>query len=148
MPCFYQYCVSEIINEEEYTVNHSFKKTVQEHVKASKQRKRFAVIVAMLSVLIAVSVGVYLIQPATTMTTICGKTEHTHTSDCYGTVLTCGQGGVEGHEHTDACYSQVLTCGMEEHTHTSACYQETEVQPAPQPETPAPAAETGSPEPA
>lgn len=40
----------------------------------------------------------------------CGKTEHTHTADCY-----CN---LEEHTHTDSCYG----CGITEHTHSSACY--------------------------
>ena len=49
---------------------------------------------------------------------ICGKTEHTHTEECYRT-LACGQEESAGHVHTDACYT--LTCHVPEsegHRHT------------------------------
>ena len=55
---------------------------------------------------------------------ICGKTEHTHTEECYKTLI-CSQEESEGHVHTDACYT--LTCQVPEsegHTHTDACYDD------------------------
>ena len=55
---------------------------------------------------------------------ICGKTEHTHTEECYKTLI-CSQEESTGHSHTDACYE--LTCQEPEsegHTHTDACYDD------------------------
>lgn len=55
---------------------------------------------------------------------ICGKTEHTHTEECYKTLI-CSQEESAGHVHTNACYT--LTCQVPEsegHTHTDACYDD------------------------
>ena len=57
----------------------------------------------LLSVAIVLSVCLNLMQPASTMTTICGKEEHTHGEACYTQLLNCDQDGVEGHEHSAGC---------------------------------------------
>ena len=51
-------------------------------------------------------------------TTICGKTEntHTHTDACIGTTSSCP--GI--HTHIDSCYT--LTCITAVHSHNAACY--------------------------
>lgn len=60
---------------------------------------------------------------------ICGKTEHTHGSECYTQQenLICGQEESAGHTHSDTCYTQQrnLVCGQEErpgHIHGEGCY--------------------------
>ncbi|MDD7389123.1 MAG: SpaA isopeptide-forming pilin-related protein [Lachnospiraceae bacterium] len=79
-----------------------------------------------------------LILPAITMErdTICGKTEHKHTDECYETitidppkVLNCTKDTLEVHKHTDACYDSDhnLICGYADfviHTHDKNCYDE------------------------
>lgn len=52
----------------------------------------------------------------------CGKEEHTHSDECYESVLTCSN-EEEGHVHSDECYSTQLTCTKEEHTHSEECYK-------------------------
>ena len=61
----------------------------------------------------------------------CGKTEHTHTAECYSEpVLICGKNAGEGHTHTEECIpttTKELTCGQEAvegHKHTDDCYGE------------------------
>ena len=58
-----------------------------------------------------------------------GEPEHVHTEECYGEqpMLLRGLEEREGHSHSDACYEErpVLLCGLEEgeeHTHTDACW--------------------------
>lgn len=65
------------------------------------------------------------VSTGTIIATSCGKSEHTHGTDC-----SCN---VEPHTHTDACYKDILhthgeacykySCGTVEHTHSDACYR-------------------------
>ena len=55
-------------------------------------------------------------------TVYCGKEEHTHSDECYESVLTCSN-EEEGHVHSDECYTTQLTCTKEEHTHSDECYK-------------------------
>ena len=78
-----------------------------------KYRKRqfWKKLVSVLGCLVVFCTTYALILPAITMDqgTICGMTEHQHTSDCYLMPES-------GHVHTDACYTETTTyiCGMEE----------------------------------
>ena len=99
-----------------------------------KLRQILAGLSALMSVVIALVVVVNLVQPVNTMTTICGKEEHTHTSECYTQELACAHEGEADHSHTAECYKNVLSCGKSEHTHTDACYPKTEEAEEPQAE--------------
>ena len=103
-----------------------------------RRRQLRKAISLLLSAAIVLSVCLNLMQPANTMTTICGKEEHTHSASCYTQLLNCDQDGVEGHVHSADCYTSVLTCGLEEHVHTAACYPQATPAPTVNPE---PAAE-------
>ena len=114
-------------------------------LRESQRRKLLAGLSVFLSFIIVLSVAVNLMQPVNTMTTICGKEEHTHSDACYTQVLVCAQAGEEGHEHTADCYRMELTCGKEEHVHTERCYPQAESEPVEETpsetQTPAPEAE-------
>ncbi|MCD7804671.1 MAG: LPXTG cell wall anchor domain-containing protein [Oscillospiraceae bacterium] len=67
---------------------------------------------------------------AMTNETYCGYEEHTHTEDCYESVLICGFEEIEGHVHDETCYDEEgnLICELEEfegHTHSEECYETT-----------------------
>lgn len=95
-------------------------------------RRRLTCVLLALALL--VGTGVYwqlrLTGAALTNETYCGMEEHTHTEECYETVLVCGLEeceATEGHTHTEDCYETqtVLVCGLEEsdgHTHSEDCY--------------------------
>ena len=68
-----------------------------------RRRQLRKAISLLLSAAIVLSVCLNLMQPASTMTTICGKEEHTHGEACYTQLLNCDQDGVEGHEHSAGC---------------------------------------------
>ena len=86
-----------------------------EMIKAYYQKYRkkqfWRKLVSVLGCLVVFCTTYALILPAITMdqNTICGMTEHQHTSDCY--IMP-----ESGHVHTDACYTETVTyiCGMEE----------------------------------
>ena len=54
---------------------------------------------------------------------ICSTEEHTHTDECYESVLVCDIED-EDHEHDESCFEQVLICGKEEHVHGPECYEQ------------------------
>ncbi len=59
---------------------------------------------------------------ALTNETYCGQEEHTHTEECYGTVLSCGLAESEGHTHSEDCYETEhnMVFGLEDtHGHTN-----------------------------
>ena len=104
-----------------------------------KRRQILAGLSVVLSMAMVLGVVLNLMQPANTMTTICGLEEHTHSSACYTQVLSCAHEGEEGHEHSADCYKSVLSCGKSEHTHTDSCYPKPEpvaVEAAPKAEAP------------
>ncbi len=102
-----------------------------------RTRRRTAAILLTLAVVVAGSVFWQLRYTGVAMAneTYCGYEEHTHTDECYETVLTCGleeAEATEGHTHDESCYEtvQTLTCGQEEseeHTHSESCYTTEEV---------------------
>ena len=103
---------------------------ISKYLRDKTRRQVLSGIVALLSAVVVLGVGLNLVQPAETMTTICGKEEHSHNSACYTQDLSCGREGEEGHVHTSECYKNVLTCGREEHTHTESCYPKPKELPA------------------
>ncbi|MCD8116464.1 MAG: CHAP domain-containing protein [Oscillospiraceae bacterium] len=95
-----------------------------------RSRRAIAMLLA-LALLVATGVTWQLHSTGIALTneTYCGQEEHTHTEECYGTVLSCGLAESEGHTHTEDCYETVTTlvCGQEEsagHTHDESCYDE------------------------
>lgn len=97
-----------------------------------ERRARWKVTGVLLTLALVVTAGVFWQLHATgialTNETYCGMEEHTHSEDCYETVLVCGLEESEGHTHTEDCYTeeQVLVCELEEsegHTHTDECYE-------------------------
>ena len=99
---------------------------ISRSLRNKKRRQLLAWLSALLSVAMIMGVMINLMQPANTMTTICGQEEHTHTSACYTQTLSCAHDGEEGHEHTADCYKSVLNCGKSEHTHSDSCYPKPE----------------------
>ena len=95
-----------------------------------RKYKTWQQVVAVLGFITVFCTTYALILPAITLESspdaICGKEEHTHTSDCYKRVpvLVC----TEDHEHTDDCYvmDSVVICGKEEHKHSAACFPKEE----------------------
>ncbi|MCC8356485.1 MAG: hypothetical protein LJU34_01305 [Oscillospiraceae bacterium] len=97
--------------------------------------RRLMLILLALALVVATCVywQLRLTGAAATNETFCGMEEHTHTEECYETVLVCGLEeceATEGHTHTEDCYETqtVLVCGLEEseaHTHTEDCYTNT-----------------------
>lgn len=94
-------------------------------VRGSKKWRR---IVSTLSCVVVFCTTYALILPAITATkpTYCGLEEHTHTSECGVSVLTCTLPEEANHVHTTDCYStnKVLICDLTEsagHVHTEAC---------------------------
>ena len=105
--------------------------TVLDRINEGRRRyKTWQQIVAVLGFITVFCTTYALILPAITLESspdaICGKEEHTHTSDCYKRVpvLVC----TEDHEHTDDCYvmDSVVICGKEEHKHSAACFPKEE----------------------
>ena len=99
--------------------------------KKHRDFRRYAVVVAVMALIVFVGVNWRLHDKGISMTSDyqCGLKEHKHTADCYKKVLICGKeetDGSEGHTHTDACYKEEkkLTCDKEEHTHDADCYDE------------------------
>lgn len=104
---------------------------VNRYERKHKDFRRYAMIVAVLALVVFVGVNWRLHDKGISMTSDyqCGLKEHKHTADCYKKVLICGKeetDGSEGHTHTDACYKEEkkLTCGKEEHKHNADCYDE------------------------
>ncbi|MCD8018104.1 MAG: VWA domain-containing protein [Clostridiales bacterium] len=111
------------------------KNIVNSYVRKFKEEKRKSrrAVALLLALALLVATGVtwqlHSTGIALTNETYCGLEEHTHTEECYSSVLVCGMEECEGHTHTDACYETVTTlvCGLEEsegHTHTDDCYDE------------------------
>ncbi|MGI6095153.1 MAG: DUF7604 domain-containing protein [Lachnospiraceae bacterium] len=97
--------------------------------KKQKQRRRSAIALTLVAVMLISTVAWNLTEYGVAMTgdPKCGLEEHTHSDACYEDVLICGQEESEGHTHTDACHQTEtqLTCGQEEseeHTHDESCY--------------------------
>lgn len=100
--------------------------------KERRRSRRVVSILLALALLVSMGVTWQLHSTGIAMTneTFCGQEEHTHTEECYGTVLACGLAeseATEGHTHTEDCYETqtVLVCGLEEseaHTHSEDCY--------------------------
>ena len=103
-------------------MSENFSRKMNRRLKENRRRKQLGRVVAVLSALVVLIVVGQLMQPVNTMTTICGREEHTHTDACYEQRLVCGQDEGEEHVHGDSCYERVLACGQSEHTHTDACY--------------------------
>lgn len=104
---------------------------VNRYEKKHRDFRHYAMIVAVLALVVFVGVNWRLHDKGISMTSDyqCGLKEHKHTADCYKKVLICGKeetDGSEGHTHTDACYKEEkkLTCDKEEHTHDADCYDE------------------------
>ena len=104
---------------------------VNRYEKKHRDFRRYAMIVAVLALVVFVGVNWRLHDKGISMTSDyqCGLKEHKHTADCYKEVLICGKeetDGSEGHTHTDACYKEEkkLTCDKEEHKHNADCYDE------------------------
>ena len=104
---------------------------VNRYEKKHRDFRRYAMIVAVLALVVFVGVNWRLHDKGISMTSDyqCGLKEHKHTADCYKKVLICGKeetDGSEGHTHTDACYKEEkkLTCDKEEHKHNADCYDE------------------------
>lgn len=92
-----------------------------------RQRKKWLTVVACLAALVVFCTVYALVMPAAALegdTAYCGKAEHTHTEECYESVLTCGLEEGAEHVHDDNCYEQKLICGETEHVHTDACFAE------------------------
>ncbi len=108
-------------------VNSYVRKFREEH---RKSRRTVAMLLALALVVVAgVTWQLHATGIAMTNETFCGQEEHTHTEDCYESVLVCGLEETEGHTHDESCYETVTTlvCGQEEsegHTHTEDCYDE------------------------
>ena len=99
--------------------------------KKHRDFRRYAVVVAVLALIVFVGVNWRLHDKGISMTSDyqCGLKEHEHTDECYKKVLICGKketDGSEGHTHTADCYKEErkLTCDKEEHTHDADCYDE------------------------
>lgn len=104
---------------------------VNRYEKKHRDFRHYAMIVAVLALVVFVGVNWRLHDKGISMTSDyqCGLKEHKHTADCYKKVLICGKeetDGSEGHTHTDACYKEEkkLTCDKEEHKHNADCYDE------------------------
>ena len=104
---------------------------VNRYEKKHRDFRRYAMIAAVLALVVFVGVNWRLHDKGISMTSDyqCGLKEHKHTADCYKKVLICGKeetDGSEGHTHTDACYKEEkkLTCDKEEHKHNADCYDE------------------------
>lgn len=105
------------------------RKRVKDAKRKRSRRRKFYVLIACCSVLVAGIVSWRLMMPGNALSeTYCGKEEHIHSAACSQKVLTCGQAESAGHVHGEGCYTtqKVLACGQEEgagaHTHTEACY--------------------------
>ena len=99
--------------------------------KKHRDFRRYAVVVAVLALIVFVGVNWRLHDKGISMTSDyqCGLKEHEHTEECYKKVLICGKketDGSEGHTHSADCYKEErkLTCDKEEHTHDADCYDE------------------------
>lgn len=68
-----------------------------------------------------------LILPAITQEAhaYCGEEEHTHSEDCYESILTC-EDEDEEHVHEEDCYETVMNCTESEHEHTLICFSDPE----------------------
>lgn len=89
----------------------------------SKRRRRRAL--TLLSCIAIVATALALMVPALSMTRgalACGFDEHTHSEECYETVLVCDQDESDDHIHSSECYEEQLVCDLEEHVHSSVCY--------------------------
>lgn len=124
---------------------------VNRYEKKHRDFRHYAMIVAVLALVVFVGVNWRLHDKGISMTSdyqcglkehkhtadcydeegnlICDKEEHTHSKDCYTTEkkLICGKEEskpVKAHHHTDDCYKKELVCGLKEHTHTASCYSD------------------------
>lgn len=102
-----------------------------EFYKTHRRKKHWLKIVTCLAAVVVFCTTYALILPAITLENevYCGKTEHTHSEECYEEILTCTIPESEGHSHTESCYEEVsvLGCGLEEtegHSHTEECYDD------------------------
>ena len=106
---------------------------INEYLKQHGLKQRWQKVVTVLAAVVLFGTVYALMMPAATLEgeTFCGMEEHTHTDDCYESVLVCTL-TEEGHTHSDECGTEEvreLTCGLEEtdgHTHTDACYADGE----------------------
>ena len=104
---------------------------VHEYLKEHMRKKRWGKILTAMICVVVFCTTYALIFPGVTMTgnTYCGKEEHTHTEECYESVLICGQEETQTHKHTEECYDTKyeLVCGKEKsegHIHSEGCYDE------------------------
>ena len=99
---------------------------VRSYSEAHQRRKKWLTAVACMAALVVFCTVYALMMPAAALDkeTYCGKAEHTHTEECYESVLTCGLEEGAEHVHDDSCYEQKLICGETEHVHTDACFAE------------------------
>lgn len=99
-----------------------------EYLKAHKaariRHRKLATVLLILSLAIALVVFWQLKLIGITMTgdAFCGIDEHSHSDECYSSVLLCTQEENEEHTHTDSCYETTLICEKSEHIHSSSCY--------------------------
>lgn len=103
---------------------------IQVFLKNHKYRRIHALIFLVLALFIAATIVSSLTKPAVSMSgdLICGLEEHTHTDECYGSVLICGKAESSGHVHNEDCYKKehILVCGKENnetHAHNEECYK-------------------------
>lgn len=101
---------------------------VSEYLEKRKIRKIWRNLMSFLACLVVFATTYALILPAITLESgnTCGKTEHTHSEDCYQRELACQLEEGESHTHTDACYTAQLICTRAEHTHSEDCTAETQ----------------------
>lgn len=122
----------------------SFKDRVLRFLNLRKRYRLWQRVVGSLAVVVVFVTTYMLILPAITMENgvYCGMEEHTHTDDCYTTVLVCTEGQIDTseldappeykcteslHTHTSDCYDEngALVCGKADffvHTHNDLCY--------------------------
>lgn len=110
---------------------------IKRYIERYKKERRFrrwsnSVFLVMALVVVA---GVFwqMKMPGLSMSgeNICGREEHQHSSECYESVLVCGQEESEdqiipGHIHTEDCYAlqEYFVCQEEEHIHGEGCYDD------------------------
>ena len=110
------------------------RKTLSDTRAHRAERRRCRLVTAMACVVAFCTVYALILPAITLEQTECGKTEHTHTVDCY-TQLTsvsrslpvCSAQGLQIHSHTDACRDGAgnLICGYADfvvHQHDASCY--------------------------
>lgn len=107
--------------------------------KTHNRKRRWTILISVLSLVVVTATVLCLMLPATTMETICGMEAHTHGDECYSIVETpgtrtivCGTeniGAIVIHSHSEKCYDTngSLICSLSakyEHAHSDACYDE------------------------